>query len=96
MPSSAPADDDGSGTDTDEDGELIAKARQKALLERQRAAVAKKRGPGTGDLPPVVDLPVEFVSSPTGRSQTPIVLKLQHLKLGQSGVMRCYCAARIS
>ena len=49
VPSSAPAEEDGSGTDTDEDGELIAKARQKALLERQRAAVAKKRGPGTGD-----------------------------------------------
>lgn len=42
--------DDGSGTDTDEDGELIAKARQKALAERQRAAtvIGKKRGPGTG------------------------------------------------
>lgn len=50
-PSSAPAEDDGSGTDTDEDGELIAKARQKALMERQRAAAVKRRGPGTGDLP---------------------------------------------
>ena len=50
-PTSAPAEDDGSGTDTDEDGELIAKARQKALMERQRAAAVKRRGPGTGGVP---------------------------------------------
>ena len=46
--------ENGSGTDTDEDGELIAKARQKAAAERQRATavVGKKRGPGTGACPP--------------------------------------------
>lgn len=50
VPSAAAAEkDDGSGTDTDEDGELIAKARQKAALEKQRATAAIKRaGGGTG------------------------------------------------